>query len=180
MSKSLAYLKNIISAIEKINCYSKKKTILRQINVDTLKVIRKYRINRRGKKSGTRKIKLKQHQLGVNDCNLRTCILESSQNKETNIKKSGIKIVTLNARSVENKDHYNMDCIRNFAWDLVVITETWLTENDQNWIDASELSKYGYEIQTKNRIGKKGGEIALIYRVTLNVEWIDQQETWET
>ena len=77
------------------------------------------------------------------------CILEPSQNIETNIKKSGIKIVTLNARSVKNKAHYIMDCIRTFAWDLIVITETWLTENDQNWIDVSELSKYGYKIQTK-------------------------------
>ena len=111
---------------------------------------------------------------------LRMCILESSQNIETNIKKSGIKIVTLNARSVKNKDHYIMDCIRTFDWDLVVITETWLPENDQNWIDASELSKYGYKIQTKNRIGKKGGGIALIYREILNVEWIDQQQTLET
>ena len=43
--------------------------------------------------------------------------------------------------------------------------------------------KYGYKILThkkkKNRIGKKGG-IALIYRLTLNVEWIDQQQNWET
>ena len=40
-----------------------------------LKVIRKYRINRRGKRSGTRKIRLK-HQLGVNECNLRTCMVK--------------------------------------------------------------------------------------------------------
>ena len=114
-------------------------------------MIKKYRINRRGKRSGKRKIKLKQHQLGVNECNLRMCILESSQNIETNIKKSGIKIVTLNARSVKNKDHYIMDCIRTFDWDLVVIIEKWLTENDQNWIDASEQSKYGYKIPKKKQ-----------------------------
>ena len=70
---------------------------------------------------------------------------------ETNIKKSGIKIVTVNARSVKNKDRYIMDCIRNFGWDLVVITEMWLTENDQIWIDASELSKYVYIILTKKQ-----------------------------
>ena len=64
-------------------------------------------------------------------------------------------------------------------WDLAVITETWLTENDQIWIDASELSKYGYKILTKNRIGKRGGGIALIFRLTLNVEWIDQQQNWK-
>ena len=36
------------------------------------------------------------------------------------------------------------------------------------------------KFQKKNRIGKKGGGIALIYREILNVEWIDQQQTWET
>ena len=91
---------------------------------------------------------------------------------------SGIKIVTLNARSVKNKDHYIMDCIKNFGWDLTVITETWLTENDQIWIDASELCKYRNKILMKNRIGKRGG-ITLIFRLTLNVKWIDQQQSWE-
>ena len=85
-------------------------------------------------------------------------IITQHRNKH---KESGIKIVTLNARLVKNKDHYIMDYIRTFGWDLVVITEMWLTENDQNWIDASELSKYGYKIQTKNRIGKKEGELHL-------------------
>ena len=88
---------------------------LKQINVETLKVIRKYRINRRGKRSGLRKRQLKQHQLGVSECNLRTCLLISPEDKETNIKKGGIKIVTLNARSVKNEDYYIMDCIRNFG-----------------------------------------------------------------
>ena len=104
-------------------------------------------------------MKLKQHQLGVNECILRMCILESSQNIETNIKKSGIKIVTLNARSVKNKDHCIMDCIRTFSWDLVVITETWLTENDQNWIDASEISKYGCKIKKKQDRLKREEEL---------------------
>ena len=80
----------------------------------------KYRINRRGKRSGLTKRWLKQHQLGVNECNLRTCILKSPQDKETNIQIRDIKIVTLNARSVKNKDHYMMDCIKTFCWDLAV------------------------------------------------------------
>ena len=55
-----------------------------------------------------------------------------------------------------------------------------LTENDQIWIDASELCIYGYNILMKNRIGKRGGGIALIFRLTLNVKWIDQQYNRET
>ena len=42
-----------------------------------------------------------------------------------------------------------MDYIRNFGWDLAVIMKTWLTEYDQIWIDASELSNCGYKILTK-------------------------------
>ena len=33
---------------------------------------------------------------------------------------------------------------------------------------------------SQKRIGKKGGGIALIYRLTLNIAWIDQQQHWET
>ena len=107
-------------------------------------------------------------------------MVKSLDDTEMRIKKSGIKIVTLIARSVKNKDHYIMDCIRNFGWDMAVITETWLTDNDEIWIETSELTKYGYKILTKNRIGRKGGGIALLYRSTLNVEWIEQQHNWET
>ena len=114
-------------------------------------MIRNCRINRRGKRSELKKRWLKQHQLGVSECNLRTCILKSSEDKETNIQISDIKIVTLNARSVKNKDHYIIDCIKNFGWDLAGIMETWLTENDQIHIDASELCKYRYRILTKKK-----------------------------
>ena len=77
------------------------------------------------------------------------CMVKSLDDTEMKIKKSGIKIVTLNARSVKNKDYYIMDCIRNFGWDMIVITETWLTDSDEIWIAASELTKYGYKILTK-------------------------------
>ena len=62
---------------------------------------------------------------------------------------------------------------------MAVITETWLTDNNEIRIDASELTKYGYKILTKNRIERKGGGVAIIYRSTLNVEWIEQQHNWE-
>ena len=82
-------------------------------------------------------------------------MLKSLDGTEMRIKKSGIKIVTLNARSVKNKDHYIMDCIRNFGWDMAVIIETWLTDNDEIWIDASELTKYGYKISHKKKDRKE-------------------------
>ena len=76
----------------------------RQINVKTLKEIRRCKINRRRKRAGN-KIRLRQHQLGVNECNLKTCMVKSLDDTEMRIKKSGIKIVTTNASSVKNKDH---------------------------------------------------------------------------
>ena len=41
-------------------------------------------------------------------------MVKALDDTEMKIKKSGIKIVTLNARSVKNKDHYIMDCIQKF------------------------------------------------------------------
>ena len=137
---------------------------LRQINVKTLKEIRRYKINRRRKRAGN-KIRLRQHQLGVNKCNLKTYMVKLLDDAEMRIKKSGSKIVTLSARSVKNKGRYIMECIRNFGWDMAVITETRLTDNDEILIDASELTKNGYKILTKNRIGRKGGGIALYLQI---------------
>ena len=55
--------------------------------------------------------------------------------------------------------------------DLVVITETWLTIDD----DAvrAELCPVGYKISDCPRTGRRGGGVDLIYRESLPVRWID-------
>ena len=60
-NSQIKYSKDELSEIRKT---LKQDFTPRQINVEAFKVIRKYWINRRGKRSGKIKIRLKQHQLG--------------------------------------------------------------------------------------------------------------------
>ena len=47
--------------------------------------------------------------------------------------------------------------------DLAILTETWLCEEDEVWVNASECNKNGYKLETVNRKNRRGGGIGLIY-----------------
>ena len=53
--------------------------------------------------------------------------------------------------------------------DLAILTETWLCEEDETLVNASECNKSGYRLDTVNRKNRRGGGIGLIYRETFKV-----------
>ena len=69
-----------------------------------------------------------------------------------------IRIVTVNARSVKNKDQITVQEHTNNDIDAALITETWAkdTQEDLAWLNQSELCQGPFEISTHNRLGKKG------------------------
>ena len=54
----------------------------------------------------------------------------------------------------------------------MVVTETWLMDDDKVWIDSTELLRPSYRMLTANRKGKRGGGIALICKSTLKTKHI--------
>ena len=48
--------------------------------------------------------------------------------------------------------------------DFLVISETWLGEEDTHWLATSSLDIGDYRIQTINRQGKQGGGVALLHK----------------
>ena len=86
--------------------------------------------------------------------------------------------MTLNARSVRNKDHLIVQELHDSSADMEVITETWLedTEVYNLCLNQSELKQCNYDVLTQNRPGpKKGGGIALIYKHEYNIELSEKQ-----
>ena len=78
-----------------------------------------------------------------------------------------MRIATLNARSVKNKEHLIVQQLHQTDVDLAVITETLLrdTDTDKAWLNQSELRQSNYDILLQNRPGpRKGGGIALMYK----------------
>lgn len=48
--------------------------------------------------------------------------------------------------------------------DFAVITETWLADEDQIWLDSQGLKELKYGIDLNNRTNRRGGGIALIHK----------------
>ena len=68
-----------------------------------------------------------------------------------------IRIATLNARSVKNKDQIIVQELTNNDINAALITETWTkdTQEDLAWLNQSELCQGHYDISTYNRPGEK-------------------------
>ena len=77
---------------------------------------------------------------------------------------NSLKCLCLNARSIKNTFLELEADINNKGYDIVGITETWLGEED-----GEEYNLEGYKLIRKDRIGKRGGGVALYVKDNLNV-----------
>ena len=79
-------------------------------------------------------------------------------------------------QSVKNKDLILHQYICDNKTDLCILTETWLTDSDTDkvWISCTSLNNRSLRIDTSNRIGQQGRDLALVYSKMLNVTKIDK------
>ena len=84
----------------------------------------------------------------------------------------------LNTQSIKNKWDLLTDYLICEAIDIAVITETWLTDSDMDavWIESNGLEKDVYQSSLINRIGMKGGGLALIYGKNVTFTKVDQKQ----
>ena len=150
-----------------INKEARHNQIYRILPFGAIIEIRSLRLNHKKIKNN------KQHnikQKGVNPYNLThiqiTKTLESHNSK--------LKIATVNTQSIRNKDLQVMELISDHNLDLVIATETWLTDsqNDNIWLEVTCLNKYQLRMLVNNRFGWRGGGILLIYRKEYSVKAI--------
>ena len=126
---------------------------------ETIARVRHLKINKRPRKQDTRKLEKRI----VNKKNLARP--KNSQNHSNNI-----RLVTVNTRSIRNKAQLVLENSRLENLDFLVITETWLTntDEDQQWLKTRQLDNSEYRIEVQNRTNKKGGGLALLYRKQYN------------
>ena len=129
------------------------------LHYETITRVRNLKINKRPRKQDTRKLEKRI----VNTKNL--VRLRNNPNLSNNI-----RIGTVNTRSIRNKTQLVLENSRLENLDFLVITETWLTDTDedQQWLKTSELDNSDYRIEVQNRTNKKGGGLALLYRKHYN------------
>ena len=78
----------------------------------------------------------------------------------------------INARSLRNKCEQIVYYIHEKKSDFAVITETWLDDSDltMEWVKTCDLNMDPYRIKVQNWSGRKGGGIALVHKLHLNVK----------
>ena len=89
--------------------------------------------------------------------------------------------MALNAQSIKNKDQLIVDSLVNEHIDVAIITETWLKDADDIWLQACELNKNSYKISCSNKKNRQGGEVALAYKDSVKIQILkkDQSVTFE-
>ena len=88
-----------------------------------------------------------------------------------------IKIATGNVQSLKNKEQSLLHQLIDKDIDIMIITETWLTKDDTIWLEACDLNKDTYRIQSAHCQNGRGGGLALIHRSTINTKLIAQGRT---
>ena len=133
--------------------------------------IRELRLNKkrkRGQRSG-KQCKLK-HQIENNERKVdRNNLVEIPLIHQPKQHKNKIKLLSLNARSVKSKDTLIKDYLTEENADICIISETWLKDIDQAWIDSCDLNTDGYKMLTAHRCDRSGGGLACVYKMNYKV-----------
>ena len=84
--------------------------------------------------------------------------------------------MVLNIQLIKRKEDLLAYYLRSKAIYIVIVTETWLTNQDRDviWIESKELVKDGYIFSAVNRDKRRGGGLALIYKCNITVSKISQ------
>ena len=101
-----------------------------------------------------------QQQQGINVRNLRQIQTYNQKHEHVNHE----RIVTVNIRSIKDKEDLLRNAINDLKIDMMIVTKTWLhnTHEDTMWVQGNELNKNGLQIYRCNWQNRKGGGIALI------------------
>ena len=150
----------------------------KQLSFGTIRTIHELRLNRR--KRGSRGGQRKSNVMITLDKTTRAVLknlrpLPYSSHKVT--KHTGKLWFFTNTQSIGNKEDILSDYVRREAIDIAIATETWLTDNDRDvvWLESNGFVTDRYLISMSNRVGWRGGGIAMIFRRNITVTEITEE-----
>ena len=132
----------------------------KRTDLDTIKIVRKYRLNKRGQRGGQ-----KRHMQGKVDLESLTIINIREDKAQLQVNSStNIKVKLANKQSIKNKDLILYDYLQSNDTDICILTETWLQncDSDEIWLDMTDLNNNKFKMGVSNRINQLGGGIAII------------------
>ena len=86
-----------------------------------------------------------------------------------------VNIMLTNVQSIKSKELQLYKVIKEENIDLCVVTEMWLSNKieDETWVKCTVLNNDNLKLANVNRIGRKGGGIALVYCNNLKVRHLE-------
>ena len=83
---------------------------------------------------------------------------------------NNIRIATINTRLVKNKQLQIAETVELQNTDFIMLTETWLknTDEDNAWVNTSDLNNNNLRLDTVNRTKRQGGGIVLLHKKECN------------
>ena len=81
--------------------------------------------------------------------------------------------LTLNCRSIVNKDNFGGQYLREQRIHFALLTETWYSDEKQHQYETSDFNQHGYKISVANHKNKIGGGIALTCKTEIKIRKMD-------
>ena len=131
--------------------------------------------NKKRRQRNRRNTRVPFKQYGCNPNNL------ISIKKRGHKPESNIIFGTCNIQSLRPKELQVSDLVNDYSLDFLLLTETWLSDKHMQWKDCTILDKDGLSLSTADRIGRKGGGLALIHKTTYNTKLLNKgtRQTFE-
>ena len=106
-------------------------------------------------------------QNGPNEKNITKIQLCSGQSCDTT---ANLKVAVLNCRSVRNKTEEIVDHVIDHVIDIAALTETWLTDGNQDHKVIEDITPKGYVFKHIPRYGRKGGGVGILLKRSLKLK----------
>ena len=143
----------------------------KKLDLDTCIIVRRLRLNKRGKCAG-KKIKeslITNRQGSINQNNLTIIEPRYSHNIHNRV-----KAALVNIQSLKPKSNDLITYLNDAKLDLCILTETWLTEEDDSWVSCLDLNITNYRLSISNQINRRGGGLALVHKTALATKKLDE------
>ena len=147
------------------------------LGAETCYRIRKLRLNKQSKKIEKLNRKELREERGV----LKTNLIEIKTMKSLGQDYTNRKftLILSNVQSIKNKQDTIIEPLEDSNADLAVLTETWLTDADEVWVQESKFQRHNYKMDECHRKGRKGGGLALIAKHNLKLKREEHRITAE-
>ena len=144
------------------------------LSSDVCRIVRSLRINKRQTQRGRKPQNntLNKNNRTVNCRNLVHITTIKSQAEHDRHK--NFTLALGNVQSIKNKDDIIAEFLHDTKSDVIVVTETWLSPDDNTWKSGSEIVKEGYGFNEIHQCKRRGGGLALLHKTNLKVKRLSQ------